>query len=168
MVHKAVSDFLTRIDWGELDVLVIDLPPGTGDAQLTLTQTAPLTGAVVVTTPQDVALIDARKGLEMFKQFRVPVLGIVENMSYFSPDGKSKHHLFGQGGGRKLADATGVRFLGEIPIDPRFTECGDAGEPIVQKFPDTPAAQAFIKLAEVVLAQSQAGPSSDGLPEVEL
>jgi ATP-binding protein involved in chromosome partitioning len=167
MVHKAVSDFLTRIDWGELDALVIDLPPGTGDAQLTLTQTAPLTGAVIVTTPQDVALIDARKGLEMFKQVRVPVFGIVENMSYFSPDGKSKHHLFGQGGGRKLADAAGVRFLGEIPIDPRVTECGDSGEPIVQRFPDSPVAQAFLDLARVVLEQVKNRPASE-LPEVEL
>src|SRR5437763_180859 len=110
MVHKAVSDFLTRIDWGELDDLVIDLPPGTGDAQLTLTQSAPLTGAVIVTTPQDVALIDARKGLEMFRQVRVPVLGIVENMSYFEPTPGQKHYLFGRGGGPKMAEQSGVPF----------------------------------------------------------
>src|SRR5207237_1692587 len=97
MVHKAVTDFLTKIPWGELDFLVIDLPPGTGDAQLTLTQTAPLTGAVIVTTPQDVALIDARKGLEMFRKVRVPVLGIIENMSYFAADGAAKHYIFGPG-----------------------------------------------------------------------
>src|SRR5262245_5415441 len=155
MVHKAVTDFLTKIPWGALDFLVIDLPPGTGDAQLTLTQTAPLTGAVIVTTPQDVALIDARKGLEMFRQVRVPVLGIVENMSYFTMDGKSKHHIFGQGGGRKLADAADVRFLGEIPIDPRVTECGDAGEPIVQRYPDSAVAKSFLELAAAVVEQAK-------------
>src|SRR5262245_23599308 len=168
MVHKAVSDFLTKIDWGELDALVIDLPPGTGDAQLTLTQTAPLTGAVIVTTPQDVALIDARKGLEMFKRVRVPVLGIVENMSYFSTDGKTKHHIFGQGGGRKLADAVGVRFLGEIPIDPRVTECGDSGEPIVQRYPDSAVARAFLELAATVVEQAKRAAAAEPLPEVEL
>ncbi len=168
MVHKAVSDFLTKIEWGELDYLVIDLPPGTGDAQLTLTQTAPLTGAVIVTTPQDVALIDARKGLEMFKQVRVPVLGIVENMSYFAPDGGTKHYIFGHGGGRKMADAVGVPFLGEIPIDPRVTECGDGGEPIVHRHPDSEPAKAFVRLASIVAEQAQLAKSAERLPEVEL
>lgn len=168
MVHKAVSDFLMRIDWGQLDALVIDLPPGTGDAQLTLTQTAPLTGAVIVTTPQDVALIDARKGLEMFKQVRVPVLGIIENMSYFSPDGKDKHYIFGKGGGRKMAESAGVPFLGEIPIDPRVTECGDAGEPIVQRHPDSLAAKAFLELAKTVTDKTKNMAMDDTLPEVEL
>jgi ATP-binding protein involved in chromosome partitioning len=168
MVHKAVSDFLTKIEWGELDYLVIDLPPGTGDAQLTLTQTVPLTGAVIVTTPQDVALIDARKGLEMFKQVRVPVQGIVENMSYFSPDGSSKHYIFGQGGGRKMADTSAVPFLGEIPIDPRVTECGDNGEPIVQRHPESDAAKAFIKLAGIVAEQSRLAKGAEPLPEVEI
>jgi ATP-binding protein involved in chromosome partitioning len=166
MVHKAVSDFLTKIDWGELDYLVIDLPPGTGDAQLTLTQTAPLTGAVIVTTPQDVALIDARKGLEMFKQVRVPVLGIVENMSYFAPGGGERQYLFGHGGGRKLADAAGVPFLGEIPIDPRVAECGDGGEPIVQRYPDSEAGKAFAALANEVAGHAQMNAAR--LPEVEL
>lgn len=168
MVHKAVSDFLMKIEWGYLDYLVIDLPPGTGDAQLTLTQTAPLSGAVIVTTPQDVALIDARKGLEMFRQVRVPVLGIVENMSYFSPDGTSKHYIFGQGGGRKMAKDSGVPFLGEIPIDPRVTECGDGGEPIVQRHPDSPAAQAFEELAISVAAEVKKSAEQPQLPEVEL
>ena len=122
MVHKAVNDFLTRIDWGQLDYLVIDLPPGTGDAQLTLTQTAPLSGAVIVTTPQEVSLIDARKGLEMFRQVRVPVLGIVENMSYFVGEDGKRYEIFRHGGGRKLAAEAGVPFLGEIPIDPRVAE----------------------------------------------
>jgi ATP-binding protein involved in chromosome partitioning len=168
MVHKAVSDFLTKVNWGELDYLVIDLPPGTGDAQLTLTQTAPLTGAVIVTTPQDVALIDARKGLEMFRAVRVPVLGIIENMSYFAPDAKSKHYLFGQGGGKKMASEAGVPFLGEVPIDPRVTECGDQGEPIVHRHKDSPVAQAFLKLADHVAEQAIAAQDVEKLPEVEL
>jgi ATP-binding protein involved in chromosome partitioning len=167
MVHKAVSDFLTKINWGDLDFLVIDLPPGTGDAQLTLTQTAPLTGAVIVTTPQDVALIDARKGLEMFRQVRVPVFGIVENMSYFEPTPGQKHHLFGKGGGPKMAEESGVPFLGEIPIDPRVTECGDRGEPIVQRHPDSPVAQAFLKLATTV-AKEAAKQRETELPMVQL
>src|SRR5207253_7327053 len=107
MVHKAVSDFLMKIEWGTLDYLVIDLPPGTGDAQLTLTQTAPLSGAVIVTTPQDVALIDARKGLEMFREVRVPVLGIVENMSYFVGEDGKRYEIFRHGGGKKLAEEAG-------------------------------------------------------------
>ena len=109
-----------------LDYMVIDLPPGTGDAQLTLTQALPLSGAVIVTTPQDVSLIDARKGLEMFRQVRVPVLGIVENMSYFIGEDGKRYEIFRHGGGRKLAGDAGVPFLGEIPIDPRVAECGDS------------------------------------------
>src|SRR5262249_30280185 len=103
MVHKAVTQFLTEVNWGDLDHLVIDLPPGTGDAQLTLTQTAPLSGAIIVTTPQEVSLIDARKGLEMFRQVRVPVLGIVENMSYFIGEDGKRYHIFRHGGGKKLS-----------------------------------------------------------------
>jgi ATP-binding protein involved in chromosome partitioning len=112
MVHKAVTQFLTDIDWGRLDYLVIDLPPGTGDAQLTLTQTAPLSGAVIVTTPQEVSLIDARKGLEMFRQVRVPVLGIVENMSYFVGEDGKRYEIFRHGGGKKLAAEGKAPFLG--------------------------------------------------------
>jgi ATP-binding protein involved in chromosome partitioning len=150
MIHKYLTSFLTQIDWGQLDYLVIDLPPGTGDAQLTLTQTAPLSGAVIVTTPQDVSLIDARKGLEMFNQVRVPILGIVENMSYFlGADGK-RYEIFRHGGGRKLAQEANVPFLGEIPIDPRIAECGDGGDPIVHKYPDSPIAKSYLDLAGVV------------------
>jgi ATP-binding protein involved in chromosome partitioning len=168
MVHKAVTDFLTRIDWGELDYLVIDLPPGTGDAQLTLTQTAPLSGAVIVTTPQEVSLIDARKGLEMFRQVRVPVLGIVENMSYFvGADGK-RYEIFRHGGGRKLAGASGVAFLGEIPIDPRVAECGDAGDPIVHKHPDSPVAKAYLALATTVKQQLEKAAQMPELPSLQV
>lgn len=168
MVHKAVSDFLMRIEWGKLDYLVIDLPPGTGDAQLTLTQTAPLTGAVIVTTPQDVALIDARKGLEMFRQVKVPVLGIVENMSYFEPAPGQRHYLFGKGGGQKMAQEAGVPFLGEVPIDPRVTECGDQGEPIVRRFPESQVAKAFMKLAETVATEAMKAAEQEQLPQVDL
>src|SRR5262249_569426 len=125
MVHKAVTQFLSDINWGKLDYLVIDLPPGTGDAQLTLTQTAPLSGAALVTTGEDVSRIDGRKGVEMFRQVRVPVLGIVENMSYFIGEDGRRYDIFRHGGGRKLAAEAGVAFLAEIPIDPRVAECGD-------------------------------------------
>jgi ATP-binding protein involved in chromosome partitioning len=168
MVHKAVNDFLTRLDWGQLDYLVIDLPPGTGDAQLTLTQTAPLSGAVIVTTPQEVSLIDARKGLEMFRQVRVPVLGIVENMSYFVGEDGKRYEIFRHGGGRKLAQEAGVPFLGELPIDPRVAECGDTGDPIVHKHPDTPVAKAYQALAETVVAGLEQAAQQPGLPEVQM
>jgi ATP-binding protein involved in chromosome partitioning len=166
MVHRAVTQFLTDVNWGELDYLVIDLPPGTGDAQLTLTQTAPLSGAVIVTTPQDVSLIDARKGLEMFREVRVPVLGIVENMSYFVTETGQRYEIFRHGGGEKLAAAAGVPFLGEVPIDPRVAECGDCGEPIVQRHPDSPVARAYLTLAESVIEQLgkiDKGPALPGL-----
>jgi ATP-binding protein involved in chromosome partitioning len=168
MVHKAVNDFLTRIDWGPLDYLVIDLPPGTGDAQLTLTQTAPLSGAVIVTTPQEVSLIDARKGLEMFRQVRVPVLGIVENMSFFVGEDGKRYEIFRHGGGRKLAQEATVPFLGEIPIDPRVAECGDTGDPIVHKFPDSPVAKAYQALAETVVRGLEQAAQEQGLPEVQM
>jgi ATP-binding protein involved in chromosome partitioning len=168
MVHKYLTVFLTQIPWGELDYLVIDLPPGTGDAQLTLTQTAPLSGAVIVTTPQDVSLIDARKGLEMFKQVRVPVLGIVENMSYFSVDGK-RHEIFGHGGGKKLAQEAGVPFLGEIPIDPMVAKCGDGGDPIVHKYPDNAVSKTYVSLAGIIAEQIAKWTSETGeLPTLNL
>jgi ATP-binding protein involved in chromosome partitioning len=168
MVHKAVTQFLTDISWGELDYLVIDLPPGTGDAQLTLTQTAPLSGAIIVTTPQEVALIDARKGLEMFRHVRVPVLGIVENMSYYVAEDGKRVALFGEGGGRKLAADARVPLLGEIPIDPRVAECGDTGDPIVHKYPDSPVAKAYEALAGQVAAELQKAGGQPELPTVQL
>ncbi|MBX9681234.1 MAG: Mrp/NBP35 family ATP-binding protein [Gemmataceae bacterium] len=168
MVAKYLTIFLTQIPWGELDYLVIDLPPGTGDAQLTLTQTAPLSGAVIVTTPQDVSLIDARKGLEMFRKVNVPVLGIVENMSYFvGADGK-RYEIFRHGGGKKLAQEAGVPFLGEIPIDPQVAESGDAGDPIVHRVPDHTVSKSYLALAGVVSEQIGKMGTPTELPGLQL
>jgi len=149
MVHGLVTQFLRDVDWGELDYLVIDLPPGTGDAALTLTQTAPLSGAVIVTTANDLSLLDARKGLKMFEKVNVPVLGIVENMSYFTPPElpDRKYHIFGEGGGRRTAEELGVDFLGEVPIDPRVVTGGDLGKPILEYAPDCDAAGALRDVA---------------------
>ena len=149
MVHGLVRQFLTDVEWGELDYLVIDMPPGTGDAALTLTQMAPLSGALIVTTANDLSLIDARKGLAMFQKVNVPVLGIVENMSYFTPPDlpDRRYHLFGKGGGERTAQELGVDFLGEVPIDPRIVEGGDKGRPIVLDAPDSEAARVFRELA---------------------
>jgi ATP-binding protein involved in chromosome partitioning len=158
MVMKALDQFLTDVKWGTLDFMIIDLPPGTGDAQLTLTQKVPLTGAVVVTTPQDVALIDARKGLAMFRKVNVPVLGIVENMSYFiCRHCGQREEIFGHGGGRKTAEMLGVPFLGEVPIDPKVVIGGETGEPIVVLDPQSAAAQAFTSIAAKVVAQIESG-----------
>jgi ATP-binding protein involved in chromosome partitioning len=166
-VAQAVQAFIGQINWGTLDYLIIDLPPGTGDAQLTLSQSAPLTGAVVVTTPGEVSLIDARKGVKMFREVRVPVLGIVENMSYFVDAAGNKTAIFGVGGGMKLALESNVPFLGELPIDPRVAQCGDAGEPVVRKYPDSPIAAAYKALA-VTVAETASKPTTGGLPEVQL
>lgn len=151
MVMKALEQFLVDVKWGELDYLLMDLPPGTGDAQLTLTQKVPFTGAIIVTTPQDVALIDARKGLAMFRKVNVPVLGIVENMSYFiCRHCGEREEIFGHGGGRKTAEMLGVPFLGEIPIDPKVVLGGDTGQPIVTLDPKAPASLAFVDLARQI------------------
>jgi ATP-binding protein involved in chromosome partitioning len=149
MVHGLIRQFLADVEWGELDYLVIDLPPGTGDAALTLTQQAPLSGAVIVTTANDLSVIDARKGLKMFEKVAVPVLGVVENMSYFVPPDlpDRRYYIFGKGGGKRVADELGVDFLGEVPIDPRVVEGGDLGRPIVAFAPESDAAQAFHHLA---------------------
>ena len=149
MVHGLIRQFLGDVEWGELDYLVIDLPPGTGDAALTLTQQAPLSGALIVTTANDLSILDARKGLKMFEKVAVPVLGIVENMSYFVPPDlpDRRYHIFGKGGGKRVADELGVDFLGEVPIDPRVVEGGDLGKPIVAYAPESEAARAFRTLA---------------------
>jgi ATP-binding protein involved in chromosome partitioning len=146
MLHSVIQQFLRGVDWGELDYLIIDLPPGTGDVQLTLIQTAPLTGAVVVTTPSDVSLEDARKAILMFQQVRVPVLGLVENMSYLlCPHCNERIDVFSHGGGRKTADFMQVHFLGELPLDPKVRIGGDSGRPVT-----TEGAQEFITLAREV------------------
>jgi ATP-binding protein involved in chromosome partitioning len=154
MVMKALDQFLTDVKWGEIDFMVIDLPPGTGDAQLTITQKVPLDGAVIVTTPQDISLIDARKGLAMFRKVHVPVLGIIENMSYYicRHCGK-REEIFGHGGGQRTAEMLDVPFLGEVPIDPQVVVGGDRGEPIVVMDPESAAAKAFVRLAEQVMQQ---------------
>jgi ATP-binding protein involved in chromosome partitioning len=168
MVAKYVTLFLTQVDWGQLDVLVIDMPPGTGDAQLSLCQTVVLSGAVIVTTPQEVSLIDARKALNMFNEMRAPVLGTVENMSFFVGDDGKRYEIFRHGGGKKLADECGVPFLGELPIDPRVAECGDAGEPIVRRYPDSPIARAYLDLAAMVLRKLNQAKPPEQLPQVQL
>jgi ATP-binding protein involved in chromosome partitioning len=156
MVSTAVKQLFNDADWGELDYLVVDLPPGTGDVHITVTQTFPVTGAVIVTTPQNVALSDTKKGIGMFmmEAINVPILGIVENMSYFTPAElpENKYYIFGQGGGRKLATQLDVPFLGEIPLIKGISDSGDAGEPIVLQ-DDSIMAQAFIELAKSVAQQ---------------
>lgn len=154
MVMRAVEQLLYDVDWGNLDYLVVDLPPGTGDAQLTLAQKVPVMGAVIVTTPQDVALIDAGKGVNMFQEVKVPILGIIENMSYFvCPHCEGRTDLFSHGGGSKIAEKLGVPFLGEIPLSADVREAGDKGTPIVEADPRSPQAEAFRKLAEKVASR---------------
>ncbi len=154
MVSGYVAQFLGRVDWGALDYLVIDYPPGTGDIQLTLSQQAPITGAVVCTTPQEISLVDVRRAVAMFETTRVPVLGVCETMSYFVCDqcGK-KHFIFRSGGGRRMAERLGVPFLGEVPLDPLVTEGGDQGRPIVIEAPESPAGRAYREIAGAVAAQ---------------
>ena len=131
MLHSVIQQFLRNVDWGQLDYLIIDLPPGTGDVQLTLIQTAPLTGSIVVTTPSDVSLEDARKAIHMFQQVRVPILGLVENMSYLTcPHCSERIDVFSYGGGRKTAETMDVHFLGELPLDPSVRIGGDTGKPV--------------------------------------
>ena len=151
LVMRAVKQFLRDVDWRGCEVLVIDLPPRTGDAQLTLTQSAPIDGAIIVTTPQDVALIDARKGLHMFEEVDVPVLGIIENMSgYTCPECGHEAHIFRSGGGKRTADELGIPLLGGVPIDPSVAESGDAGTPVVLADPDSVVAAAFQNIADAV------------------
>lgn len=167
-VAQAVQAFLAKIHWGELDALVVDLPPGTGDAQLTLSQSAPLTGAVIVTTPGEVSLIDARKGVKMFREVRVPILGIIENMSYYVDGAGRRTSIFGMGGGMKLALESGVPFLGELPIDPQVSECVDGGEPIVRRYPDSPVSQAYRTIAQTIWDILQRPQQGASLPSVQL
>jgi len=154
MVMRAVQQFLRDVEWGELDVLVVDLPPGTGDAQLTLAQEVPLDGAVIVTTPSTVALQDVRRGLVMFKQVKVPVFGVVENMSYYvCPHCNRETAPFSEGGGKAVSEAFHVPLLGEIPLDPVIRAAGDDGKPIIVEKPDAPQSKKFIEIAEKLLEQ---------------
>lgn len=153
MLHTAIRQFLADVEWGELDYLIIDLPPGTGDAQLSLMQSITLSGGVIVTMPQQVSLDDASRGLSMFNQLKVPVLGVIENMSYLEmPDG-SRMDIFGQGGGASLANGSHVPYLGAIPIDPAVRMGGDSGKPIVFSQPESQAAKALTEITEKLAAQ---------------
>lgn len=151
MVQSALTQMLGDVDWGELDVLVVDMPPGTGDAQLTMAQKVPLAGAVIVSTPQDIALLDARKAINMFRRVDVPILGIVENMSYFAcPNCGHRTEIFAHGGAKACAETYNVDFLAEIPLDIAIRETSDGGRPIVVSRPDTPQARAYMDLARTV------------------
>ena len=163
MVISALEQMMSQVNWGPLDIMVVDMPPGTGDAQLTMAQRVSLSGAVIVSTPQDIALIDARRGVRMFEKVMVPVLGVVENMSSFAcPHCGETTHLFGHGGARREAETLGVPFLGEVPLLLDIRETGDAGTPIVAAVPDSAAAKAYAAIAERVMASlggaKQTGP----------
>jgi ATP-binding protein involved in chromosome partitioning len=166
MVQSALQQMLRDVDWGALDVLGVDMPPGTGDAQLTMAQQVPLSGAVIVSTPQDIALIDAKKGLNMFRKVDVPVLGIVENMSYFAcPKCGHESAIFGRGGARREADKLGMEFLGELPLDMAIRETSDDGRPIVVSQPESPHAGAYVAIARRVwekVSASLAGDAAKG------
>jgi ATP-binding protein involved in chromosome partitioning len=154
MLHGAIQQFMRDVVWGELDYLVVDLPPGTGDVSLSMSQSVPVAGAVVVTTPQGVSVADVRKAVGMFRQLNIPVLGVVENMSYFAcPHCNERSEIFGHGGGRTMADDMKIPFLGEVPIDTRVRSGGDEGRPVLVAAPDSPAAQAFRDVAGRVAAQ---------------
>ncbi len=158
MVQSALSQMLVDVDWAPIDVLVVDMPPGTGDAQLTLAQRVPLTGAVIVSTPQEIALIDARKAVAMFEKTRVPILGMVENMAWFeSPDG-SRSYIFGEGGAKRTAEKLGVSFLGEVPLYPDVREGGDEGRPATAVDPDGPAGRTFRSIAAKVIGSLDTSP----------
>lgn len=171
MLHSAVQQFLRQVEWGELDYLVVDMPPGTGDVQLSMAQTVPMAGAVLVTTPQEVSLGDVRKAYNMFDQLHVPVLGVVENMSYFiCPNCTERHFIFGHGGGEALAARYDIPFLGAVPLSLSVREGGDLGLPIVVGAPDSSQAQAFREVAQHVAAQIsiQAIKSNRTLPVLNL
>ena len=153
MLHSAIRQFINDVEWGQLDYLIVDLPPGTGDAQLSLAQTLPLSGGIIVTLPQKVSLEDARRGLEMFRTMEIPVLGIIENMSYLELPNGERMDVFGQGGGAVLAKDTGVPLIGTIPIDPKIRESGDSGVPIVIGHPDSIVSSAFVEIAEDLAAK---------------
>jgi ATP-binding protein involved in chromosome partitioning len=167
MLNSVIQQFLRNVDWGELDYLIIDLPPGTGDVQLTLIQTTPLTGAVIVTTPSDVSLEDARKAVNMFEQVREPVLGIVENMSYLEHNGE-KLYIFGKGGGARTAEKMRVPLLAEIPLDPATREGGDSGKPIATSTEPNAQAAIFEKLARTIIERAEASKQQKQRPTITI
>jgi ATP-binding protein involved in chromosome partitioning len=155
MLHGVVRQFLSDVNWGELDYLIVDMPPGTGDVQLSLAQLVPVQGAVLVTTPQSVSIADVLRALKMFETVAVPLLGIIENMSYFVPPDmpEKRYNIFGQGGGQRLASEYNLRFLGEVPLGMEVREGGDSGIPVVISHPDSPQSNAFRIVAEEVARQ---------------
>lgn len=169
MLHSALTQFLRNVEWGELDYLVVDLPPGTGDVQLTLIQTVPLSGAIVVTTPSVVALADVRKAIEMFRQVNVEVLGIVENMSYFAcPHCQGPIDVFGHGEGKRMAEAFGVPLLGAIEIDPRIRLGGDTGQPVAAQGEDAAGAKSMYAIARAVAARLEALAAAPSGPVIKI
>jgi len=169
MLHKTIQQFLGGVDWGELDYLLVDLPPGTGDVQLSLCQSIPITGAVIVSTPQDVALNVAQKAITMFKKLNAPVLGIIENMSYYvCPHCGTRDDIFGQGGAKQTAERLGLPFLGEIPLSTLIRQSADAGNPIVASDPTSPAANAFVRAAQQLAAQVSIRAMSGEAPRVKV
>jgi ATP-binding protein involved in chromosome partitioning len=167
MVMSALTQMLREVAWGDLDVLVVDMPPGTGDAQLTMAQQTPLAGAVIVSTPQDLALLDARRGVAMFRKVNVPVLGVIENMANFCcPNCGHVSPIFGHGGARSEAEKTGVPFLGEIPLHMEIRETSDEGRPVVATAPDGPHSQAYLAIARKVWATLESGEASKPAPKI--
>ena len=167
MIHTFIQQMLRDVLWGPLDYLVFDMPPGTGDAQLSLSQVIPLSGVVMVTTPQDVALLDVRRAIAMFQQLNVPMLGVVENMSYFvAPDTGTRYAIFGEGGGQKVADEYGVPLLGQLPLDPDTRKGGDEGTPIMVRRPDSAQAKAFREIARRVIERLGATATLRPLPTI--
>jgi ATP-binding protein involved in chromosome partitioning len=167
MVMSALTQMLREVEWGTLDIMIVDMPPGTGDAQLTMAQQVPLAGAVIVSTPQDLALIDARRGVEMFKRVNVPVLGVVENMSYFvCPKCGERHDIFSHGGAHQEADRLGVPFLGEVPLHMAIRETSDAGRPVVATDPDGPHAKAYREIAARVRDQLKISGAGRAAPKI--
>ncbi len=167
MIHSFIQQMLRDVLWGALDYLVFDMPPGTGDAQLSLSQVIPLSGVVMVTTPQDVALLDVRKAIAMFQRLNVPMLGVVENMSYFvAPDTGTRYAIFGEGGGQKVADEYGIPLLGQLPLDPDTRKGGDEGAPITVRRPDSPQATAFREVARRVVERLDATATLRPLPKI--
>ena len=170
MVMSALNQLLREVVWGELDVLVVDMPPGTGDTQLTMAQNVPLAGAVIVSTPQDLALIDARRGIAMFDQTKVPLIGVVENMSYFlCPHCGGRTDVFSHGGARKEAEKLGVPFLGEVPLDIAIRANSDDGRPVVASMPESPQANALLEIARRVAETLAVGaPGAKPAPRIRV